>query len=403
MRLPEFDRPSRLPPNPYVITHDLFLSPACAGLVAVSPTTHVVAAFWNRRCLARCRRRLGCAYRAQTRGGSLLHHVPNRPPRFPTSAPPPGPSAHPSGFSIRSQQGSIGFNPTAFKAPVRTSVATEFNSGEQIYCLIFAPGAQGRAPTFWKTLRHVLFCARGQMPAAGHVPWQHVKVFVRQRELDYGLDSLEFLWRSANGKSLYGLVAGSQPQVICRRIHCRRSPTRVNSRPGLDMCLFDIMYESSPLTPFKGKIQPHPVKPAGFPAHGVMQSTLEPKPPRIEIDPHLNHHLIWHAAFVVIERVDFLAVFKHKRIAVGASTHRQQNQSQRTVFHYRQYPFLPLTRSPRQNLTMLYSFAQISERHVAVVGFWRQAVRIRRLWEKYRNQQGQTDDSAANLTLLTPC
>ena len=119
MRLPEFDRPSRLPPNPYVITHDLFLSPACAGLVAVSPTTHVVAAFWNRRCLARCRRRLGRAYRAQTRGGSLLHHVPNRPPRFPTSAPPPGPSAHPSGFSIRSQQGSaLAFGsaiPSAFR------------------------------------------------------------------------------------------------------------------------------------------------------------------------------------------------------------------------------------------------------------------------------------------------
>ena len=71
--------------------------------------------------------------RAQARGGSLLHRVPNRPPRFPTSTPPPGPSAHPSGFSIRSQQGSIGFNPTAFKAPVRTSVATEFNSGERRY------------------------------------------------------------------------------------------------------------------------------------------------------------------------------------------------------------------------------------------------------------------------------
>ena len=81
----------------------------------------------------RCRRRLGCASRAQARGGSLLHHVPNRPPRFPTSTPPPGPSAHPSGFSIRSQQGSIGFNPTAFKAPVRTSVATEFNPGEHEY------------------------------------------------------------------------------------------------------------------------------------------------------------------------------------------------------------------------------------------------------------------------------
>ena len=87
-------------------------------------------------------------FRAQTRGGSLLHHVPNRPPRFPTSAPPPGPSAHPSGFSIRSQRDSIGFNPTAFKTPVRTPVATEFNSREQLYCLIFAPMAQGSAPTF---------------------------------------------------------------------------------------------------------------------------------------------------------------------------------------------------------------------------------------------------------------
>ena len=72
-------------------------------------------------------------FRAQARGGGLLRHVPNRPPRFPTSTPPPGPSARPSGFSIRSQQDSIGFNPTAFKAPVRTSVATEFNSGERRY------------------------------------------------------------------------------------------------------------------------------------------------------------------------------------------------------------------------------------------------------------------------------
>ena len=52
-------------------------------------------------------------FRAQARGGSLLHHAPNRRPRFPRSTPPPGPSAHPSGFSIRSQQDSIGFNPTA--------------------------------------------------------------------------------------------------------------------------------------------------------------------------------------------------------------------------------------------------------------------------------------------------
>ena len=72
-------------------------------------------------------------FRAQARGGGLLRHAPNRPPRFPTSTPPPGPSAHPSGFSIRSQKDSLGFNPTAVMAPVLTSVATEFNSRERRY------------------------------------------------------------------------------------------------------------------------------------------------------------------------------------------------------------------------------------------------------------------------------
>jgi len=97
----------------------------------------------------RCRRRLGCASRAQARGGSLLHHVPNRPPRFPTSTPPPGPSAHPSGFSIRSQRDYFGFNPTAFKAPVRTSVATEFNPGEHEYDTIPARHSSWNLPIFW--------------------------------------------------------------------------------------------------------------------------------------------------------------------------------------------------------------------------------------------------------------
>ena len=46
------------------------------------------------------------------------------------------PPAHPSGFSIRSQQDSASFNPTAFMAPVHTSVATEFNSGEHTYRII---------------------------------------------------------------------------------------------------------------------------------------------------------------------------------------------------------------------------------------------------------------------------
>ena len=89
--------------------------PFCAGALRDrtpvaghnTPTAH----FRNRRCLARCRRRLGRASCAQARGGSLLHHVPNRRPWFPTSSPPPGPSAHPSGFSIRSQQDSASFNP----------------------------------------------------------------------------------------------------------------------------------------------------------------------------------------------------------------------------------------------------------------------------------------------------
>ena len=99
----------------------------------------------------RCRRRLGCTSHAQARGGSLLHHVPNRPPRFPTSTPPPGPSAHPSGFSIRSQRDYFGFNPTAFKAPVRTSVATEFNPGEHEYDTIPA-----RHPSIRARGRHEL-------------------------------------------------------------------------------------------------------------------------------------------------------------------------------------------------------------------------------------------------------
>ena len=43
--------------------------------------------------------------------------VPNRPPWFPTSTPPPGPSAHPSGFSIRSQQDSASFNPRLSRLP----------------------------------------------------------------------------------------------------------------------------------------------------------------------------------------------------------------------------------------------------------------------------------------------
>ena len=38
--------------------------------------------------------------------GKPSPNVPNRRPRFPTSTPPPGPSTHPSGFPVRSQQDS---------------------------------------------------------------------------------------------------------------------------------------------------------------------------------------------------------------------------------------------------------------------------------------------------------
>ena len=88
---------------------------------------------------------------------SLLHHVPNRRPRFPTSTPPPEPSAHPSGFSIRSQQGSISFNPTTFKTPVRTSIATEFNSGEHAYNTIKPRSPSIRKPRqirSWNSLKN---------------------------------------------------------------------------------------------------------------------------------------------------------------------------------------------------------------------------------------------------------
>ena len=71
-----------------------------------TPTAH----FRNRRCLAKCRRRLGRASRSSPRR-KPPPRVPNRQPRFPTSSPPPRPSTHPSGFSIRSQQDSASFNP----------------------------------------------------------------------------------------------------------------------------------------------------------------------------------------------------------------------------------------------------------------------------------------------------
>ena len=98
-------------------------------------------------------------------------------------------------------------------------------------------GRKGVRQLFWKTLRHVLFCARGQALAAGHIPWQQAKGLVRQRELDYGLDSLEFLGCSTNGKSLYGLVTRStsppSPRLACgfRGSRASRPSRRCGWRP----------------------------------------------------------------------------------------------------------------------------------------------------------------------------
>ena len=116
---------------------------------------------------------------AQARGGSHLHHVPNRPPRFPTSTPPPGPSAHHSGFSIRSQQDSIGCNPTAFKAPVRTSVATEFNPGERRYNTISARHPSIRDIRDW--------CQNAHRRARQHNQGRFIAVFISLRPLRLNL------------------------------------------------------------------------------------------------------------------------------------------------------------------------------------------------------------------------
>ena len=99
-----------------------------------TPTAH----FRNRRCLARCRRRLGRALAlkpaeeassSRSKSAAAVPDV-NAPSR---TVRPPFRLFDP--FSAGLGQ----FQPTAFMAPVRTSIATEFNSGEHVYDTIKPP------------------------------------------------------------------------------------------------------------------------------------------------------------------------------------------------------------------------------------------------------------------------
>ena len=113
--------------------------PFCAGaLRGRTPATGYntpKAHFRNRRCLAKCRRRLGRASLRSSPRRKPPPRIPNRPPWFPTSTPPR--TVHPPFRLFDPFSAGLGqFQPTAFMAPVRTSVATEFNSGEHIYSTI---------------------------------------------------------------------------------------------------------------------------------------------------------------------------------------------------------------------------------------------------------------------------
>ena len=113
----------------------LFLS-FCAGALRDrtpvtgynTPTAH----FRNRRCLARCRRRLGRAFALKPAEEASSSHSKSAAAVPDVNAPsrtvrPPFRLFDP--FSAGLDQ----FQPTAFMAPVRTSVATGFNPGEHIH------------------------------------------------------------------------------------------------------------------------------------------------------------------------------------------------------------------------------------------------------------------------------
>ena len=89
--------------------------------------------------------------------GQPAPHVPNRPLRFPRSTPPPVPSARPSGFSVRSQRDSLGFNPQTINGSrsyprcreVQSRRATHSLSQAPPVCQKYRRGGVPAAPDVW--------------------------------------------------------------------------------------------------------------------------------------------------------------------------------------------------------------------------------------------------------------
>ena len=189
-------------------------------------------------------------FRAQARGGGLLRHAPNRPPRFPTSTPPPGPSSHPSGFSIRSQKDSLGFNPTAVMAPVLTSVATKFNSGEHRYYTT-NPGsvtlrALGAAARSNRRLRHPASrCApRARRGSARTVNWWQPTDMALRPSILYAACRLRLQVPRV-------LSNTPQPRRATNFLSCASPPhaLRLNSRPNSLSCRLVALARLPRLTP----------------------------------------------------------------------------------------------------------------------------------------------------------
>ena len=100
----------------------LFLSAMCRHTARLNASRWIQctnAHIRNRRCLAKMPTTPGPRLSRSSQQGKPSPNVPNRRPRFPTSTPPPEPSTHHSGFSIRSQQDSaLAFGsaiPSAFR------------------------------------------------------------------------------------------------------------------------------------------------------------------------------------------------------------------------------------------------------------------------------------------------
>ena len=104
-------------------------------------------------------------------------HVPNRPPWFPTSTPPPEPSTHPSGFSIRSQQDSASFNPRLSWLPF-VPPSPRSSIPESAYIV-----AQNRVRRLSENFRS---SARGKSAAAGRCFTLHPPAIRQRRHIHTG-------------------------------------------------------------------------------------------------------------------------------------------------------------------------------------------------------------------------